>query len=92
MAPWWGAVWPDTTNGPYKGKFMHLVKEDDWNHYYIKVVNGKVSVALNGVPTVEFESERAKREGYLGIGLHHGKGTRVEVKNYVVRPLTQKQE
>lgn len=91
MDPWWGTVWPDTTVNNFKGKFLSLVKKDDWNHFYVKVENGQLTLALNGVQTVQFTSERAKKEGFVGIGLHHGGvKTRVEVKNLVIRPIVAK--
>ncbi len=85
---WWGDVWPVTAKARRPEEKVR--KLNDWNHIYAKVQDGNVVVYLNGVKTAEFHDKRAASEGIVGIGLHHGKGTKVEVRDFEVRPLASK--
>ncbi|MGI9244538.1 MAG: 3-keto-disaccharide hydrolase [Verrucomicrobiales bacterium] len=88
----WGCLWDEGGDGmveafPAKGA-RKLVRDGDWNHYFIVAKGHHVQAWLNGVQTVDIKHEGGPLEGALGFELCHGrKQTNLEVKTLAVREL-----
>jgi len=65
-----------------------LVKENDWNHYYIIARDHHIQAWLNGVKTIDTVHVNGFSEGAIGLQLCHGdKHTVMDVKTLSIRVL-----
>jgi len=63
-----------------------LVRDGDWNHYYIVARGHRVEAWLNGVKTIDVEHEEGFPDGAIGLELSHGgRHSILEVKTLAVR-------
>jgi len=93
MGPgYWGCLWEERRAGMVqqypKELADKLVKENDWNHYYI-VANGHHIMAwLNGVKTIDTVHAAGFSDGAIGLQLCHGdKHTVLDVKTLSIREI-----
>ena len=90
---YWGALWDERGRGmvsPYpKEDAAKLVKQNDWNHYYIRAQGHHIQAWLNGVKTIDVNDEKGRLTGAIGFQLCHGekKLTDVSFRNVYIRPL-----
>ncbi len=89
---YWGCLWEEGGEGmldEFPQKHVgRLVKESDWNHYYIKVEGEHIQAWLNGVQTINYKSASRFKEGPVGFELCHGqRHTILEVKTFLIREL-----
>lgn len=93
MGPgYWGCLWEERKAGMVqqypKELADKLVKENDWNHYYIIARDHHVQAWLNGVKTIDTVHAAGFTEGAIGFQLCHGdKHTVLDVKSLSVREL-----
>lgn len=93
MGPgYWGCLWEERKAGMVqqypKELADKLVKENDWNHYYIIARDHHVQAWLNGVKTIDTVHTAGFSEGAIGFQLCHGdKHTVLDVKSLHVRQL-----
>jgi len=65
-----------------------LVKQNDWNHYYIIAHDHHIQAWLNGVKTIDTVHVNGFSEGAIGLQLCHGdKHTVIDVKTLSLRIL-----
>jgi dienelactone hydrolase len=97
---WWGALYDESRRnkvlkGPKKGsaeeqKLLAALKRDGWNDYMIRAMDDRITLAINGVTTVEYREPDAKiaREGVFGLQIHSDpKPVRVEFKDVFIQEL-----
>lgn len=93
MGPgYWGSLWEERRANmvqQYPAQLAKkLVKENDWNHYYIIARDHQVQAWLNGVKTIDTVHVAGFSEGSIGLQLCHGdKHTVLDVKTLSLRIL-----
>jgi len=93
MGPgYWGCLWEERREGMVQ-KYPtdladKLVKQNDWNHYYIIAHDHHIQAWLNGVKTIDTVHVNGFSEGAIGLQLCHGdKHTVIDVKTLSLRIL-----
>jgi hypothetical protein len=66
-----------------------VLKPDDFNDYYIKVVGKKVTIKINGVTTVDQEFEVLPPAGVIALQIHAGNPMEVIFKNIKFKNLAK---
>lgn len=90
---YWGCLWDERGRGMIahfsKEDAAKLVKQEDWNHYYVRAEGHHIQAWLNGVKTIDLMDEKGLLTGPIGFQLCHGTGkvTDASFKNVVVRRL-----
>jgi 3-keto-disaccharide hydrolase len=93
MGPgYWGCLWEERRDGmvqKYPSQLADkLVKQNDWNHYYIIARDHHIQAWLNGVKTIDTVHVKGFSEGAIGLQLCHGdKHTVIDVKTLSLRIL-----
>jgi hypothetical protein len=91
MGPgYWGCLWEERKAGMVqqypKELASKLVKESDWNHYYVIAKDHHIQAWLNGVKTIDTVHTAGFDEGAIGLQLCHGeKHTVLDVKCLYLR-------
>jgi hypothetical protein len=89
---YWGSLWEER-RGNMVQKFpdslaQKLVKQNNWNHYYIVVKGHHIQAWLNGVKTIDIVHDAGFLEGNIGFQLcHYHSQTTVDVKGLYLREL-----
>lgn len=89
---YWGSLWEER-RGNMVQKFPvplahKLVKENGWNHYYIKATGHHIEAWLNGVKTIDKVHPEGFEDGNIGFQLCHANHhTIIDVKALYVREL-----
>lgn len=87
---YWGSLWEER-RAEMVQKFpdtlaQKLVKQNDWNHYYIIAKGHHIQAWLNGVKTIDIIHEAGFTEGNIGFQLcHYHSQTTVDVKSLYIR-------
>ena len=69
-------------------EFLKIVKQNDWNHYYIIAKGHHIQAWLNGVKTIDIIHDAGFLEGNVGFQLcHYHSHTAVDVKSFYIREL-----
>jgi hypothetical protein len=83
--PYWGSLYGENFGGMMKAAPADLVKkvlkEEDFNDYYIKAVGKKITIKLNGETTVDQEFAKAPDSGIIALQLHAGGPMEVIFRN-----------
>ena len=66
-----------------------LVKKEEWNHYYFRMVGPHITIYLNGVKTAEGDDPEGYPSGPIAFQLCHGPNTVASFKNLYVKPLAK---
>jgi hypothetical protein len=89
---YWGCLWEEKRAGMVQ-KFPdaaahRLVKDRDWNHYYVKAQGHHIEAWLNGVKTIDIVHPEGFEDGAIGFQLCHADHhTILDVKALYVRAL-----
>jgi len=89
---YWGSLWEER-RGDMVQKFPDelvpkLVKQNEWNHYYIIAKGHHIQAWLNGVKTIDIVHDAGLLEGNIGFQLcHYHNPTVVDVKSLYIREL-----
>lgn len=93
MGPgYWGSLWEERRAGMVQ-KFPEdlvpaLVKDKDWNHYYVIAKGHHIQAWLNGVKTIDIVHNAGFDDGAIGFQLCHGdKHTVLDVKSLFIKEL-----
>lgn len=82
---YWGSLYGENFGGMMKAAPAELVKkivkEGDWNDYYIKAVGKHITIKLNGETTVDADFAKAPDTGIIAFQLHAGGPMEVIFKN-----------
>jgi hypothetical protein len=89
---YWGSLWEERRKGmvqAYPPKAAaKLVKNKDWNHYYVIAKGHHIQAWLNGVKTIDIVHNEGFEDGAIGLQLCHGdKRTVLDVAALYVREL-----
>jgi hypothetical protein len=92
---YWGSLYGENFGGMMKASPPELVKkvlkEKDFNDYYIKCVGKHVTIKLNGETTVDDDFDKMPDEGIIAWQLHAGfKSMEVTFKNVEFKDLNAK--
>jgi len=64
-----------------------VIKQNDWNHFYIVAKGDYIQTWINGVKVIDVENPRGPKKGYLAIQLCAGdRETNIELKDVYIRP------
>jgi len=89
--PYWGSLYGEHFGGMMKAADAKLVKkvlkEEDWNDYYIKAVGKRIIIKLNGETTVDAQFAKAPDTGIIGWQLHAGGPMEVSFRNIQFTPI-----
>jgi hypothetical protein len=84
-AQYWGSLYGEKFGGMMKASDAKLVKkvlkEADFNDYYIKCVGKHVTIKLNGETTVDADFPKMADDGIIALQLHAGGPMEVIFKN-----------
>lgn len=93
---WWGAIYDEGRRNqllvPSDMKALEpVLKRGDWNHYVIRAQGPKLTAWINGVQTAEWIETDPKiaRRGVIGIQVHGGGCTLIQVKNITLEELPE---
>lgn len=91
----WGSLYGENFGGMMKASPPEVVKkvlkEKDFNDYYIKCVGKHVTIKLNGETTVDDDFDKMPDEGIIAWQLHAGfKSMEVTFKNIEFKDLSAK--
>jgi hypothetical protein len=82
--PYWGSLYGENFGGMMKAADKDLVKkvlkESDFNNYYIKCVGKHVTIKLNGETTVDADFPKMPEEGIIAWQIHGGPAMEVTFK------------
>jgi hypothetical protein len=87
---YWGSLWEER-RGNMVQKFpdslaAQVVKQNDWNHYYIKAKGHHIEAWLNGVKTIDIVHDAGFISGSVGFQLcHYHDLTTVDIKSFYIR-------
>jgi hypothetical protein len=91
-AGYWGSLWEERRAGMVQ-KFPEelaakLVKDKDWNHYYVIAKGHHIQAWLNGVQTIDTIHVAGFDEGAIGFQLCHGdKHTILDVRSLYIKEI-----
>jgi hypothetical protein len=89
---YWGCLWEEKRAGMVQ-KFPEsaarkLVKDKDWNHYYVRAKGHHIEAWLNGVKTIDMVHAEGFEDGAIGFQLCHADHhTVLDVKSLYIREL-----
>ena len=89
---YWGCLWEER-RGNMVQKFpdslaAKIVKQNDWNHYYIKAKGHHIEAWLNGVKTIDMVHDAGFSSGNIGVQLcHYHNPTTVQIKSMYLREI-----
>jgi hypothetical protein len=91
---YWGSLYGEHFGGMMKQAPKEIVakvlKPDDFNDYYIKVVGKHVTIKLNGETTVDDEFPKLPDDGIIAWQMHAGGPMEVVFKNIKFTDLSKK--
>jgi hypothetical protein len=69
-------------------KNEEYLKDDDWNHMRIRVINNEVTTWLNDRKMVHLKDEKiGKGDGFIALQIHDGGGIKVRWKDILIKEL-----
>ncbi len=89
---YWGSLWEERRAGMVQ-KFpdslvSKIVKQNDWNHYYIIAKGHHIQAWLNGVKTIDIVHDAGFSTGDIGFQLcHMHNPTVVDIKSLYIREI-----
>jgi len=82
---YWGSLYGEKFGGMMQqsdfDKVKTKLKPNDWNDYFVKVVGKKVTIAVNGITTVDKAFENLPPEGIIALQIHKGQAMSAEFKD-----------
>ncbi|MCS7047206.1 MAG: DUF1080 domain-containing protein [Gemmataceae bacterium] len=88
---YWGSLYGENFGGMMKAApadlVKKIVKEDDWNHYYIRAEGKHITIKINDTVTVDGDFPKAPAAGIIAFQLHSGGPMEVVFKNIQFKEL-----
>jgi hypothetical protein len=90
---YWGCLYDESRRNKIlaqaDAKLEGVLKKDGWNEYVIRAEGNHITLAINGVTTVDYREEQADipRTGFIALQVHSGPPLRVEFRNIRIREL-----
>lgn len=94
---YWGCLYDESRRNKVLAQAsdnaMANVHKNDWNHYVVRAAGNKITLTLNGVPSVQYtETEPGIADsGRIGLQIHSGEPMTVEFKDLYIQPLPRPQ-
>jgi hypothetical protein len=90
--PYWGSLYGENFGGMMKAADAKIVKsvlkENDFNDYYIKCVGKHVTIKLGGQTTVDDDFDKMPADGIIAWQLHGGGPMEVVFRNIQFKDLS----
>ncbi|MFO0918679.1 MAG: DUF1080 domain-containing protein [Planctomycetaceae bacterium] len=92
---YWGCLYDESrrnkTLAQADPKLKDVLNKDGWNDYVIRADGNRITLAINGVTTVDYREEEAgiPRAGILALQVHSGPPLRVEFRNIRILELNR---
>ena len=93
---WWGALYDESRRkkvlqGPDQTKMKGTVRAGDWNDYVVRAEGNHITLALNGLQTVDYtETDPAiERSGVVCVQIHAGPPSEAWYKDITLANLTK---
>lgn len=89
----WGDIYDEHRRGLLVqgdlSTLRHILQEDGWNSYIIRVSGDRHELYINGVKTVDYleTDPNIPRSGVIALQLHSGGGALLEFKEITLTPL-----
>ncbi|HEX8200269.1 MAG TPA: family 16 glycoside hydrolase [Isosphaeraceae bacterium] len=89
----WGCLYDESRRDrvlvPANPRALETLKKDGWNEYVIRAMGDHITLALNGVTSVDYrEPDRGiAREGRIAVQIHAGGPMEVQFKDILIQPL-----
>jgi prenyltransferase beta subunit len=90
---YWGCLYDESRRNKVlvkaSPKALETLKKDDWNHYILCAVGDRVTLYLNGVPSVVYREEDPSiaRDGLIAVQIHGGDPMEIQFKDIQIRAL-----
>jgi acetyl esterase/lipase/prenyltransferase beta subunit len=90
---YWGCLYDESRRNKIlvkaSDRAVAAIHKGDWNHYAIRAMGGKITLFLNGVPSVTYDEPDANiaRDGKIALQVHAGKPMTVEFKDILIQAL-----
>ncbi len=90
---YWGDIYDEHRRGKLCGgdlsTLKHLLKEDGWNSYIIRVKGNYHELYINGVKTCDYIEEDASipSKGVISVQVHSGGAAKVEFRDLTITEL-----
>ena len=89
---YWGSLWEERRASMVQkfpdAQANKIVKNNDWNHYYIIAKGHHIEAWLNGVKTIDTVHDAGFLDGNIGFQLcHYHNPTVVEIKSLYIREM-----
>jgi prenyltransferase beta subunit len=90
---YWGCLYDESRRNRVlakaSGPAVERLKHDGWNHYVLCAVGDRITLYLNGVPSVVYREATTSiaRDGLIAVQIHAGGPMEVEFKDLRIRPL-----
>lgn len=90
----WGSLYDESRRRRFVAEadaelIARTVRDREWNDYVVRALGGHVTLAINGVNTVDYLEPDAKipRTGKIALQVHSGAPFKVEFRNITLKPL-----
>ncbi len=90
---YWGCLYDESRRNKVlvqaDPKLNDVLKKDGWNEYVIRAEGNHITLAINGVTTVDYREEDANipRTGFIALQVHSGPPLRVEFRKIRIKEL-----
>ncbi len=90
---YWGDIYDEHRRGKLIGGDLsilrHLLKEDGWNSYIIRVKGNRHELYINGIKTCDYIEKDASipSKGVIAVQIHSGGVAKVEFRDLTINPL-----
>lgn len=92
---YWGDIYDEHRRGKLVGgelqTLKHLLRDDGWNSYVIRIKGDFHELYINGVKTNEYQERdnTVPKSGLIGIQLHSGGNAKIEFRDITITDLTK---
>jgi hypothetical protein len=92
---YWGCLYDESRRNKVlvkaSAKALETLKNNDWNHYVLCAIGDRITLYLNGVPSVIYREEdpRIARDGLIAVQIHAGGPMEVQFKDLKIRRLPE---
>ena len=90
---YWGCLYDESRRNKVLVKAsaaaLESLKKDGWNHYVLCAAGDRITLYLNGVPSVVYREEDPgiSRDGQIAVQIHAGAPMEVQFKDLQIRTL-----
>lgn len=93
---YWGCLYDESRRNQILAqaddKLKTVLKKEGWNKYVIRAEGNRITLAINGVTTVDYQEVDAEipRTGIIALQVHSGPPLRVEFRDIRIKELSTK--